>query len=398
MKSKPIVHICFLVPFVFTAFNAQVLVTTFVSEILAQLMAYGNLGLIVLGISYMIKSKGELSKTASLWIFYYLIYFLIAILAGAIHYNQTNILISTIPFFYVIGFYFYLSIPENRALFEKTVLISFTLVSFICIYWYKINFDLDHGGIHIYTVDRAQGVYGDANNMALMAIITFIFVFEHYKPKKRIFKIFRLFLLVTIFYSLFITFSNTGFMVFIISLIMLNHRFFSGVKLIFGLTLLPVVYIMLLNLNNITANMNLVGQQRDKINNIVNILSFNFDKVDDSGRNELVTNLLYYVYKNPLLGNGVDFSISHHAHNTIVGVWADAGIFTLIFFLFMLGRYFLKAISSSPNIRYFTLPILITLCIFMLSLQSVINQPYLMALFMYIGYLVDNSSKERTVN
>ena len=62
----------------------------------------------------------------------------------------------------------------------------------------------------------------------------------------------------------------------------------------------------------------------------------------------------------------------------------------------MLGKYFLRAISSPPHVRYFVLPVLIALCIFMLSLQSIINQPYLMALFVYLGYLLDFNPKKKS--
>jgi O-antigen ligase len=340
------------------------------------------------------KERGELSKTASLWIIYFIFYFSIAILAGAVHYNDTHILLTTIPLIYALGFYYYLSLSENRILFEKVALVSFILSCVICIYWDFINFDLDYKGVHIYVVDRAQGVYGDANNMALVTIISFIFVYKLYKPTKKIFQILKLVLLAITAYSLFITFSNTGFMVFVISLIMLNYKFFKGIRILFGIILLPVVYILLLNLNNLTSGINLVGQQRDKINNIVNIVSFNFDKVDDSGRSELVHELMQFVYENPLFGNGVDFANSHQAHNTFLAVWADAGIFVLLFFLFTLGRYFVVALKSPPATRYFVLPILITLCTFMLSLHSVINQPYIMALFIYLGYLIDKKSND----
>lgn len=394
MKSNPIINLCFLIPFVFTTLNLQVLVTTFVSYVFAQIMAYGNLALIVLGIFLILKKKGQLSSTSRLWIIFYIMYFIIAIMAGVVHNNNSSILVSLIPFFYVLGFYYYLSLKENRVLFEKVAFIAFVISCFICIYWHSINFDLDKGGVHVYTIDRAQGVYGDANNMALTSILAFIFTFKTYNPTKKILKFLKLMLLGVTLYSLFITFSNTGFMVCIISIVILNYRFFSGVKIILGLILLPVLYLLLLNLNNITANMDLVGQQRDKINNIVNIVSFNFDKVDDSGRNDLINNLLYYVYENPIFGNGVDFSVSLHAHNTVIGVWADAGIFTLLFFLIMLGKYFSKTIASSPETRYFVLPVLIALCIFMLSLQSIINQPYLIALFIYLGYLIDVDSKK----
>src|SRR5690606_24898955 len=237
-----------------------------------------------------------------------------------LHSNSTNILLSTIPLMYAVGFYYYLSFSGNRALFEKVALIFFVFSCIICIYWDSINFDLDYQGVHIYEVDRAQGVYGDANNMALATIIAFIFVYKVYNPIKPIFKILKLVLLGITAFSLFLTFSNTGFMVFVISLIMLNYKFFKGIRIVFGMLLLPVVYLLLLNLNTLTSGINLVGQQRDKINNIVNIVSLNFDKVDDSGRGELQNKLMQYVYENPLMGNGVDFANSYQAHNTYLAV------------------------------------------------------------------------------
>jgi len=365
-----------------------------ISEVLAQLIAYGNLGLLILGTSLIIKKRGEFSRTARLWIIYFLMYFTFAMLASAILFNPGSLLISIIPFIYVLAFYLYLSIPENRELFKKVALISFICSSLLSVFLFTINFDLDNKGIHIYKLDRAEGIYGDANNTALMSIISFIFVYKVFQPTHKLLKLLRLVLLGAMFYCLFITFSNTGFMVFIISLIMLNYKFFTGIKMIVGVALLPILYITLINLNTITANMDLIGQQRNKINNIVNILTFNTDKVDDSGRNELVQNLLHYIYESPFIGNGIDFAVSQHGHNTIVGVWADAGIFTLLMFLFMLGKYFQRSIQCTPDVRYFILPMMLTFCIFMLSLQSIINQPYLVVLFIYMGYLVDNNKKQ----
>lgn len=395
MKLKDIiVHCCFLIPFVLTTFNVQVFVTTFISSALAQLIAYGNLGLLFLGVALTIKKRGELSKTSKLWLFYYSIYFVVAILASAIHYNPANILFSIIPFIYVSTFYVYLSIPENRVLFRKVALAAFVTSSILAIYLFNINFELDQGGIYMYKIDRAQGVFGDANNTALVAIIAFVFIFKLFPQSNNLLKVIKLLLMLLMLYCLVLTFSTTGFLVFIICFVLINHKFFNGIRLVIAALLLPVFYLILINLNTLTADMNLVGKQREKIENVVNILTFNTDKVDDSGRNELVMKLINdYVFENPLLGNGVDFAISQHAHNTIIGVWADAGLFTLLFFLFMLGTYFMRAISRPPDIRFFIIPILVTLCIFMLSLQSVINQPYIMALFAYLGYVIDDKSK-----
>lgn len=392
--TRFLIHICFLVPFVLTVFNLQVLITRLVSFVIAQVMAYGNLALLFLGIILMIPKRGKFSNTSKLWIIFYIIYFVIATMASAINYNSANLLVSIIPFIYVIAFHFYLSTPENRRIFKVVAVWSFVFSGILSIYLYSINFDLDRGGIYEYTVDRSGGVYADANNTALAAIITFILVFKLYQPQKKIYKLVKLIVLTITLYGLFITFSNTGFMVFIICFVSINYKFFTGIRLVAGIALIPLLWIALANLNTLTADLNLVGQQRDKINNIVNIVTFNTDKVDDSGRNELVTKLLKnHVYKNPFLGNGVDFAISQHAHNTIIGVWADAGIFALAFFLLMLMRYFHQTFKSPPEIRYFVLPMLFTMCIFMLSLQSVINQPYLMALFVYIGYLIDGHDR-----
>ena len=396
MSKRLLIHICFLVPFVTTVFNLQMLTTKLVSFVIAQMMAYGNLALLFLGIALIIRKHGNYSNTSKLWIIYYVIYFVFATLASAIHYNPANILVSIIPFIYVFAFHVYLSIPENRKVFRNAAVWSFFFSGVVSIYLFNINFDLSRGGIYEYTMDRSQGVYADANNTALAAIITYILVYKLYRPETYLFKIIKLVVLAITLYGLFITFSNTGFMVFIICFVILNHKFFTGLKLILGLALIPVLWIGLANLNTITADMDLVGQQRDKINNIVNIVTFNTDKVDDSGRNELLMHLIKdYVFENPIIGNGVDFAISQHAHNTIIGVWADAGIFTLLFFLLLLARYFHQTIKSPPDIRYFVLPMLFAMCIFMLSLQSVINQPYLMALFVYMAYLIDD--QERTM-
>jgi len=389
MTKKLLIHICFLLPFVLTIFNAQVIISVLIYDAYAQIMAYANLALLAFGIIALSLNHGDLSRTSRLWIIFFFLYFTFATLASGINNNPFNFAISIIPVFYVVGFYFYLSYRENRILFEKVAVISLIIVCLINIYWFNINFDIDKGGVYKYVVDRAGGVYGDANNMALTSVIAIIFISKIIHSKKRIYNYLKILLFLAMFYSLFITFSNTGFIVFIISILLLNHQFYSGIRLILGIIFIPILYLLLLNLNLITASINLVGQQRDKINNIVNIISFNFDKVDDSSRNKLLGNLINYISENPILGNGIDFAVSQQAHNTILGVWADAGLFVFLFFLWMFFIFFIRAIKSSNETKFIVLPLLISMCIFMLSLQSVINQPYLIAFFIYIGYKID---------
>lgn len=384
--------ICFLMPFVISTFNAQVFVTVFISHTLAQLIAYGNIGLLVAGIFMNIKKAGKISEIAGLWAVFYLVYYVFAIIASAYHDNPAQVAKSIIPTFYFFAFYVYLSIPENRVLFQKVATAAFVLSSILCIYLFKINFSIDHGGIYQYRIDRAGGVFGDANNAALVAILSFIFLFKNYNPVRKWEKVLRVLVLATMLYCLFLTFSTTGFFVFAISMVMLNHKFFTPKRIFLVAILLPVFYIAMINLNTLTSGLNLTEHQRFKINNIVNLLTLKTDEVDSSGRNELLANLLEYVYESPYMGNGVDFAIGQRGHNTIVGVWADAGILALLVFLFLLFTYFKNAIKAPPGVRFFTVPILIAMCIFMLSLQSVINQPYLVALFVYLGYLIDTSN------
>ena len=350
------------------------------------------LAFLIAGILLLIKKSGPFSSTARLWIPFYISYFSFAILANVLNGTQTEIIKSIIPTVYFLGFYFFLSIQEYRKIFRKVILVSFVLSSILCIYLFYINFSIDEGGIYIYKLDRAGGVFGDANNAALVAILAFIFMFKDYTPPTMIKKTFKVVVLSVMLYALFITFSTTGFFVFSIVFLVLNYKFFNPRQFLIILPLAIFFYVALINLNSLTSSLNLTEHQRFKINNVVNLLSLNTDKVDNSGRDDLLANLMEYVFENPIIGNGVDFAVSMRGHNTIIGVWADAGIFTLLIFLALLLTYFKNALKTPKETRYFILPVLLVMCIFMLSLQSVINQPYLIALFVYLGYLIDEKN------
>ena len=137
--------------------------------------------------------------------------------------------------------------------------------------------------------------------------------------------------------------------------------------------------------------LNLSEAQVDKVENIINVLTLNIDEIDSSGRGHLVQNALYYLDKNPIFGNGIDFAISKSAHNTYLGVWLDAGIFTFLFFLCLLFYFFFRSLTIRSNLKLFAMSILITLYVFMASLQTVINQPYLIVLFAFVGYIIHYS-------
>ena len=104
-------------------------------------------------------------------------------------------------------------------------MIAFSIASIFLIYFVSINFDLDFylAGLEIdYGLDRAQGIYGDANNAAFAAILGFIFIFKCFIPKNKFQIILKLFLLGLSAYALYLTYSTTGFGVFIVAIALLN--------------------------------------------------------------------------------------------------------------------------------------------------------------------------------
>ncbi|MDW5289363.1 hypothetical protein [Formosa sp. PL04] len=394
--KKIAIFICFIWPLICSCLNLQLLIGTFISVGISQIIAYINLLLLILGIFLILKKDtGEYSKTAALWIYFFILYYTFGLLANGVTgfiNPEYSILASLVPFVYFIAFYFFLSNDEFKKTFIKVLTISYFLSSLLTIFFFKINYDFDYGGIPIYPIDRAGGVYGDANNASFVSILTYILVAKMFVPKNKIQYILKIIALFIIFYSLLITFSTTGLFIFSIVFLISNYKFFKGLKLILlGISLI-FFYLFLINIKSFTTHLNLNERQLGKINNIVNVLTFNTEEIDSSGRTELVQKLLHYVYENPVFGNGIGFSNFIRGHNTYIGVWGDAGILTFLFFIFMLIIYLLKSLSLDNNLRFFCFSILTTIYIFMLTLQTVINQPYIIVLFIFIGYIIDNKT------
>lgn len=387
--NKLIVAVCFYWPLVSSCLNIQNLISKFISPDVAQIFAYSNLLLIIAGVFLFRKHVKLLSKTNRLWLVFYVLYYLFGILATGISGFQTSIIATFVPVIYFAGFYVLLSNPDQYKVFFKVITISLIISSIVTIIFHKLNFNFTLGEIYSRDLDRAEGLYGDANNAALASIIAYILFDKLFKPSKLIFKGLKIIILSLIFYSLFITFSTTGLFVFAIIFFLTNYQFFTGIKLILLGVAIIMFYIGIFNIKNQTDNLDLSSAQIAKVDNIINVLTLNLDKIDNSGRGDLIENILFYLYENPLIGNGIDFSVYMRGHNTYIGIWVDAGIITFVFFLFVLFYYFIKTFSLELNLRFFAISILFTLYIFMISLQSVINQPYLVVLFVFVGYLID---------
>lgn len=387
---KKFILFCFIYPFVFSGLNIQGWVSLYISSGFGQAMSYLNLVFIFVGMLLLIKDATSYSSTARLWIFFYLMYYSFAVIGSIIYENPFSLLRTLVSVIYAIGFISFLRFEENRDFFKKSIIIVFTVANILLIIFMRLNFDFDYYDTDLeYSLDRAQGVYGDANNAAIVCNLGYLFLAKFYQPEQRLFKFIKVLLILLTVYSLFLTFSTTGFGVLIIIVSLMNYKLVTKKTILLSIIVIPILYGLLINLDKLTSNLDLNIRQQDKINNIVNILSFKFDEVDSSGRSDLVTTTLNYIYENPFLGRGLEFGIRARAHNTFLYIWADAGVFTLLLFLFILFTYARKSLLTAPETRYFALSILIVFMVFMLSLQSVINQPYLMPILIYLAYLID---------
>jgi O-antigen ligase len=370
----------------------QAFVSIYYGETLQQMLAYINLGIIVIGFLLLIKEDIPFSKTAKNWIFFYVTYYVLSGLGSVYYSNSFDILKTLVPVVYCIGFMSFLRFDNFRVLFEKIATLTFLMANALLIVFINLNFDLDRYGQNIdYGLDRAQGVYGDANNAALAGIVGFIFLFQVYKPKKFIFKILKIILLLATIYAVILTLSTTGLGVVLIVLIILFKKKITKQYILLGLIILPILYVSIINIDKIIRIEDLNVRQQRKVDNIINILTFDFEEVDTAGRNNLLEKTMDYIYDNPFLGRGLYFGIEQRSHNTFATIWVDSGILGLLIFFYLLLIYFKGIYICRTDVKYPIFALFFVLTVFMLSLQSVINQPYLMSVFIYMAYIIDNN-------
>lgn len=382
----------FLVPFFLSVLNIQGLVGILFSESLSRLIAYLNYGLVLIGIPFFLgNSTGDrLPGLLKLWFIFYLLYYGIGLWASTIHSNEVAILRTTVAVVYFIGFSFFLRIERNRRLFERVAVVAYFISTLMLIYFSWINFSYDQDGIAQYALNRAGGVYGDANTAALMSLLTLILIFHVFKPKNSIQKVLKFLGLGITIYGLALTFSKTGFLVLLIILPLIFYKYINPRRVLILLFTVPFIFFIIIQWALESAN--LTNVQKSRVQDVVNIITLNTDKVSYSDRDILFENMLTYINENPVIGNGIYFSNEIRGHNTVFGVWADAGVFCFIFFLFMMFQFFRKSIMAMPRIRYYSLSILLVLFLFMLTLQTIINQSYLIVFFAYLGFYIDSEN------
>jgi len=383
-----------IIPFILTSLGTQQFFALFFSESITQLFAYTKLAMVVLGSVLLLKHKTRdpLPSVLFLWLIFYALYFGIGLLANNNHNNEAPFLKSFVPVIFFVGFCILLGLKNYRNIFVKVLIIAFTFSNILLIFLNKINFSLDHKGLTDYTLERAGGVYADANNAAVVCLLAFIFIYHLVKPKNILQNIFKLISIMIALYGLFLTFSKTGFLVLLFVLVFTFYKFFKPHRIFLFLIIGPIfIYGVIQTFLN-SPGLSVV--QKTRIQEVVNIVTFNTSDVSYSGRDYLFQNMLNYINKNPFFGNGVYFSTEIRGHNTIFGIWADSGVFTFILFVTIMVIFIRKALMAPKEIKYFSLSILTVLVLFMFTLQTIIDQVYLLAIFVYLAYLLDNNKEK----
>tara|TARA_R110000744_G_scaffold380457_1_gene501307 strand:+ start:3051 stop:4289 length:1239 start_codon:yes stop_codon:yes gene_type:complete len=392
-RTKPFMKkiglLFFLVPFVLSALNIQSLVGKFISESLSQYLAFLNYGLVIAGAILCLsdKNRGKFPSIVKTWFFFYLVYYGLGLLANVVHNNEISLLRTTVPLVYAVGFAFFFSSSQNRAIFEKVALYTFFVSVILLIYLNAINFSYDDNSTLNYELDRAGGLYGDSNNAAIVCILAFIFIMKNVKPRSFITKTLKIIVLGVTVYGIILCFSKTGFLVFIVVCALMFHRFFTPGKIVLLIFSLPLA--LYFSLQSALNSSYLTVVQKSRVQDIVNILTLNTNEVSYSGRDVLFQNMLNYINANPILGNGVYFYKDIYSHNTLFGIWADAGIFCFLLFLYLLFQYFKKSMIAPASIKFYCLSILTVLFVFMITLQTIISEAYLMVVFMYLAYTAE---------
>lgn len=387
---KKIVHLFFLVPFIINALNLQDWISLYVGGTSGQLVAYGNVGLLILGSFLIIKLKGSPIGTPGTWAVFFAVHYSLSILASILYDNPANFGYTLVNIVFYFSFLLYLKRLVDLSFIQTYFTIVFSIASICLIFLWNMQLDLDYFSSDLsWGLDRASGLYGDANNACLVSIISYVFLkFTDFGnlPFKSLIK---LILTLLISYSVILTFSTTGYLVFVFVVILCNYKYLSKRNILASMFALPLLYLIIINLTWLTAGLNLNERQQSKIVNFENIFSFKFDQIDNSGRFEHIDNVIGKLYENPFSGHGFDFGLNHLTHNTYLNIWLESGIIGLIVLIVVLAIYFSRAIKVEKRTKYFSLAILFAVSIFMLSLQTVINQPYIMVVLTYVGVLID---------
>lgn len=397
LMQRRIVIFLFYIPFLFNVVNAQAFLAKFTPASYAQvqLFAYFNVCAVIVGTFLIAKRAHSLRVTTRAWLFFYIVYYILALIGNIVFDTEPyKFLLSFIAPVYFLGFSVLATIPEEQKRLAKIFASGFLASCVLAIILDYINFSWDWAGVQRFDLSRAEGVYGDPNNTAVSALLSFILVNYAYVPKTKLQRNLKILALGISIYAALIAFSKTGFLVLGIILLLTFKNTVPLKRLLFIVVASPL---LILGLGSYLKTSNLLdAKQLERIESLINLITFQTDKVDFSHRDVLLRNMFGYIESSPVIGHGIQFSNSIRGHNTIIGIWADAGILAFVVFLAVLIFFYIKAWQAVPKVKNLTLSILITLSVFMLSLQTILNQDYLMATLALVAVYIDQYRRRST--
>ena len=188
------------------------------------------------------------------------------LIASVLQENYLPFTRTFVPVIYFFGFLIFLSKKEHLEVFFNITTYYLFLTCIILIVMDFLNFDVDKGGVDLAN-QRAQGITGDSNNAAFLSILSFIFWLIYFKTKRLKNNMFKFVVLSITIYSLLLTFSTTGFVIFIAVVVLINHKLFTPQRVILLTPLLIIAYLALINLSDLTSGLELRPLQQLKSQN-----------------------------------------------------------------------------------------------------------------------------------
>jgi O-antigen ligase len=250
-------------------------------------------------------------------------------------------------------------------------------------------------------IGRASGVFGNANIAAQFCVIGIILVLYYLHSSTKIFyRISLIFILITIYYSLYLTFSNTGFLNaliinFFYFIIISKNKVYLFFKLLIFFILLQVFAIPFFKifLKDYYISNNIPYIQQEKMDNFINIISLdNSNKVDFSYRDQLASIAWTKIDKSPIIGHGlgsfsVDISSNQGVHNSYLQVIGEVGILVFLIYLFLFLYFVYNQVVQNQinSFKFLVLAIIFSISIYMLTSHDVIYSERLIIFLVFIN-------------
>jgi len=252
-------------------------------------------------------------------------------------------------------------------------------------------------------IGRASGVFGNANIAAQFCVFGLIFILYYFhNVTKKYYKLGLLLILLVIFYSLYLTFSNTGFLnalvvIFLFFIFKSRSKFYLFCKLVLIFILVQIFIIPLLKdfVDEYYISNDIPKIQQEKIDNFINIIDFaNTNKqenVDYSFRDKLALKGWEKINQNPLIGSGlgsfsVDLDSGVGIHNSYLQVMGETGILVFIIYLFIFIRFVYNQVVQNQldYNKFLVLAVLFSISIYMLSSHDVLYSERLLLFLVFI--------------